>query len=139
MADGVHSLGFSISVCKQYLCVARATLVFIYDICDGFPEFVSKVMCPDQVLAITMDVCSGVPTLGAILKGRTGMVFELDFDFFCDGTVSNAVSDGIRGRPDQTKSNLSNVTPNYDIIESGNLGAELNSSQGSRSHQNTQE
>lgn len=111
MTNGENGLVFTTSACGHFLCVARAALIFIYDIRNGFLKPVTRVMCPRQVLSMTLDVSSSAPTLAALLQGRTGMVYELNYDFNGICKDLNVVHDQIEEYPYQAGTKSSNVTP----------------------------
>jgi hypothetical protein len=68
---------FTTSVCNRFLCVARDTLIYIYDLDSGLPKLTTSVICPRRVLGMSMDVSSGRFAVAALLEGRMGMVSEL--------------------------------------------------------------
>lgn len=75
----VDGLLFSTSVCGQFLCVARDTSVFVYDIRSGHLKPMTSVTCPRRVDSLSMDVSAGRHALAALLEGRMGMVCELHY------------------------------------------------------------
>jgi len=78
---------FTPSVCGQYLLVKVDRRVFVYmlnkktsylDHADSHDiEAITSVVCPREVLAVSMDTSCGRFALGAILEGRVGFVCEL--------------------------------------------------------------
>jgi hypothetical protein len=78
---------FTPSVCGQYLLVTVDSRVFVYMLnkkasyldhagSQGI-EAVTCVVCPREVLAVSMDTSCGRLALGALLEGRLGFVCEL--------------------------------------------------------------
>jgi hypothetical protein len=80
LANG-HASGllFATSLCSRFLCVARETLIYIYDLASGHPVPMTSVVCPRRVLEMSMDVSSGRHAIAALLEGRMGMVCELHY------------------------------------------------------------
>ncbi|RAR12752.1 DUF221-domain-containing protein [Stemphylium lycopersici] len=80
LTDGfANGLVFATSLCSRFLCIARETLVFIYDLEGGHPVPITSVVCPRRVLAMSMDVSSGRHAIAALLEGRMGIVCELRY------------------------------------------------------------
>jgi hypothetical protein len=80
LANGhAGSLVFATSLCSRFLCVARETLIYIYDLESGHPVPITSVVCPRRVLEMSMDVSSGRHAIAALLEGRMGMVCELHY------------------------------------------------------------
>jgi hypothetical protein len=80
LANGYASgLTFSTSLCGRFVCVARETLVYIYDLESGVPVPITSVICPRRVIEISMDVSSGRHAIAALLEGRMGLVCELHY------------------------------------------------------------
>jgi len=73
------SLVFSVSVCGNFLMVARDTLIYMYDTRNGFLVPITSVVCPRRVLSMSMDTSSGHHAVAALLEGRMGMVCELRY------------------------------------------------------------
>ncbi|KAF1845818.1 DUF221-domain-containing protein [Cucurbitaria berberidis CBS 394.84] len=71
------NLIFATSVCGRFLCVARDTLIYIYEVQNGLLTPATSVVCPRRVLSMSMDVSSGRHAIAALLEGRMGMVCEL--------------------------------------------------------------
>ncbi|KAI2483010.1 F-box [Pyrenophora tritici-repentis] len=87
LANGYASgLIFTTSLCSRYLCVARETVIYIYDIGNRLPVPVTSVLCPRRVLGMSMDVSSGRHAIAALLEGRMGLVCELRYGRFSDGS-----------------------------------------------------
>lgn len=88
-SDAQHDAGrlFTPSVCGQYLLVTVDSRVFVYMLNKkasyrDYAEFhgieaLICVVCPRQVLAVSMDSSCGRLALGALLEGRVGFVCEL--------------------------------------------------------------
>ncbi|KAI8935799.1 hypothetical protein NX059_007317 [Plenodomus lindquistii] len=70
---------FSASLCGYFLCVARDTIIFVYDLQSGVLKPVTSVISPRRVLSMSMDVSSGRHAIAALLEGRMGMVCELQY------------------------------------------------------------
>ena len=68
---------FNTSACGQFLCVARDTLIYIYDFHRGSIAASTIVVCPRRVLSMSMDVSAGRHASAALLEGRMGIVCEL--------------------------------------------------------------
>jgi hypothetical protein len=80
LANGYASgLLFATSLCSRFLCVARETLIYIYDLENGHTVPITSVVCPRRVLEMSMDVSSGRHAIAALLEGRMGMVCELQY------------------------------------------------------------
>ncbi|KAF1942685.1 hypothetical protein EJ02DRAFT_344890 [Clathrospora elynae] len=75
----IDGLIFATSVCGRFLCVARDTLIYIYDLDSGHIRPVTSVVCPRRVLEMSMDVSTGRHAMAALLEGRMGMVCELRY------------------------------------------------------------
>ncbi|KAF2854770.1 DUF221-domain-containing protein [Plenodomus tracheiphilus IPT5] len=76
---GDRGLNFSTSLCGQFLCVARDTLIYIYDLRSSVLQPITSVVSPRRVLSMSMDVSSGRHAIAALLEGRMGMVCELRY------------------------------------------------------------
>ena len=80
LANGYASgLIFSTSLCGRFVCVARETLIYIYDLESGLPVPITSVVCPRRVIEMSMDVSSGRHAIAALLEGRMGLVYELHY------------------------------------------------------------
>ena len=87
LANGYASgLVFATSLCSRYLCVARETVVYIYNLENKVPVPATSVLCPRRVLGMSMDVSSGRHAIAALLEGRMGLVCELQYGRFHDGS-----------------------------------------------------
>ncbi|KAH9860653.1 hypothetical protein J1614_011984 [Plenodomus biglobosus] len=93
---GGRGLTFSTSLCGQFLCVARDTVIFVYDLRSGVPQPITSVVSPRRVLSMSMDVSSGRHAIAALLEGRLGMVCELQYGRKASGAES------IKTQVDQT-------------------------------------
>ena len=80
LANGyAGGLVFATSLCSRFVCVARETLIYIYDLDNGVPVPITSVICPRRVLEVSMDVSSGRHAIAALLEGRMGLVCELHY------------------------------------------------------------
>jgi hypothetical protein len=80
LANG-HAGGliFATSLCSRFLCIARETVIYIYELESGHPAPVTSVVCPRRVLEMSMDVSAGRHAVAALLEGRMGIVCELQY------------------------------------------------------------
>ncbi|KAH6866878.1 hypothetical protein BKA58DRAFT_430749 [Alternaria rosae] len=80
LANGYASgLVFSTSLCGRFVCVARETLIYIYNLESGLPVPITSVLCPRRVIEVSMDVSSSRHAIAALLEGRMGLVCELQY------------------------------------------------------------
>lgn len=80
LANGYASgLVFSTSLCGRFVCVARETLIYIYNLESGLPVPITSVLCPRRVIEVSMDVSSSRHAIAALLEGRMGLVCELHY------------------------------------------------------------
>lgn len=68
------SLLFEASVCGQYILVAEGSMIHVYKLHGAVIRALTSIMCPRQVLAMSMDVTSRRLTVAALLEGRMGIM-----------------------------------------------------------------
>jgi hypothetical protein len=76
-SDQCGVLVFSTSECGRFMLAARDTLVYIYESKDGSLVPITTLVCPRQVLSMSMAASSGRGVVAMLLEGRLGMVCEL--------------------------------------------------------------
>lgn len=74
MAEDI--LTFSTSACRQYLLVARGSVIYVYHMRGESILPVTRILCPRRVLLVSMDASAGRYAVAALLQGRMGMLYE---------------------------------------------------------------
>ncbi|KAI9812508.1 MAG: hypothetical protein M1832_000402 [Thelocarpon impressellum] len=82
---------FTVSVCGNYLMALDGCKIYVYQLrnvdgarnprrpeIDEFPWPVTRIVCPREVLAVSMDTSSQRYAVAILLEGRMGLVCDLD-------------------------------------------------------------
>ena len=88
MSDGDIGAGihFTVSTCSKFLLVTEGCIIYIYSLRanwlhthqpGGHLSPMTTVICPDRVLAVSMDTSSNRFALAGLLEGRLGLVCDL--------------------------------------------------------------
>ena len=79
-------LHFTASVCNKYLLIAEGCLIYVYSIQDvtsaghqhgGYLSSLTTVVCPNRVLAVSMDASSQRIAIAALMEDRMGIVCDI--------------------------------------------------------------
>ncbi|KAL9597413.1 MAG: hypothetical protein Q9219_005166 [cf. Caloplaca sp. 3 TL-2023] len=81
-------LRFHVSSCDKFLLVLRGSVIYVYYIREltslfpryqhgGHLEFLVAIVCPGQILAVSMDTSEDRFTIAALLKDRVGLIMDV--------------------------------------------------------------
>lgn len=85
-ASGGIALHFTVSVCTQFVLVVEGRVIYVYRlggpgtclaIHGGFLEPLTSIICPKQVLAVSMDTSHRRYAVAALLDDRMGLVCDI--------------------------------------------------------------
>jgi hypothetical protein len=91
-SDQCGILVFSTSQCGRFMLAARDALVYIYESKDGSLVPITTLVCPRQVLSMSMAASSGRGAVAMLLEGRLGMVCDLGYGCECKHQCQERVS-----------------------------------------------
>ena len=75
--DTAKELIFIASSCGNYLLVAEAGIIYVYELMGGNLKVLTSVICPRKVLAMSIDGSSRTLAVAALLEGRMGFMCNL--------------------------------------------------------------
>ncbi|KAJ5676068.1 hypothetical protein N7462_008965 [Penicillium macrosclerotiorum] len=119
---------FSISSCGNYLLVTAGCMIYVFQLLQRTPKFMSSVdsndtdlvpitsiSCPYEVLSATLDTTTPRSVIAALLRNRIGMVCDVDLSESRPST-NTSVSAGLTANTPQTPLNsnsINNISPHY--------------------------
>ncbi len=78
--NSTHEKTFTTSTCSRYLLIASGHDVFVYDLQDSEDTMtpVVRLVADSNIMCVSMDTSSGRYAVAALLKNRTGLLWNLN-------------------------------------------------------------